>query len=264
VAVVAAVVVLAGAGAAAATEWLPIFSTQRVAAVPVSTTDLVHLPDLSRYGEFAVSGQPDPHEVADAAAVRAATGLALPAVPDPPSGVSGDPQYEVMNRVTATFTFSAAKAAAAAAATGQQAPPVPAGLDGSRVRLVVGPGAAEIWPRSSGIPALVVARVTGPTIATSGVPYDTLRDYLLSLPGLPADLADQLRTLSADAGTLPLPVPADRLNSSSTRVGGVPATLLTDKGGTMAAVVWVDSGIVTGVAGTLPSDEVLAVARGLR
>ena len=85
---------------------------------------------------------------------------------DLPSGVSGNPQYEVMNRVTATFTFSAAKAAAAAAAAGQPAPRVPAGLDGSRFRLVVGPGTAEIWPRSSGIPALVVARVTGPVTSS--------------------------------------------------------------------------------------------------
>jgi hypothetical protein len=29
-------------------------------------------------------------------------------------------------------------------------------------------------------------------------------------------------------------------------------------------VIWVDSGIVTGVAGTLPADEILGVARGLR
>jgi hypothetical protein len=178
--------------------------------------------------------------------------------------VAGDPQFEVMDKVTATFTFSAAKAAAAAAATGQQAPPVPAGLDGSRFRLEVGPAAAEIWMRSSGIPALVVARVHGPEIASSGVPYATVRDYLLSLPGVPADLAEQLRTLSADAGTLPLPVPAEQFSSSATQVGGVPATLLTDKSGTMAAVVWVDSGIVTGVAGTLPSDELLGVARALR
>jgi hypothetical protein len=261
--VVAAVAVLAGAGAAAAAEWLPIFSTQRVAVVPVSTTDLVQLPDLSRYGEFAVSGQPKPREVADAAAARAATGLVLPEV-DPPSGVSGDPRYEVMSKVTATFTFSAAKAAAGAAAAGPHAPPVPAGLDGSRFRLEVGPAAAEIWMRSSGMPALVVARVTGPEIASSGVPYATVRDYLLSLPGVPADLAEQLRTLSADAGTLPLPVPAEQFSSSATQVGGVPATLLTDKSGTMAAVVWVDSGIVTGVAGTLPSDELLGVARALR
>ena len=32
----------------------------------------------------------------------------------------------------------------------------------------------------------------------------------------------------------------------------------------MAAVVWVDDGVVTAVAGSLSADEVLSVARGLR
>ncbi len=32
----------------------------------------------------------------------------------------------------------------------------------------------------------------------------------------------------------------------------------------MAAVVWVDDGVVTVVAGSLDADEVLSVARGLR
>jgi hypothetical protein len=33
---------------------------------------------------------------------------------------------------------------------------------------------------------------------------------------------------------------------------------------TMAAVVWVDDGVVTAVIGALDADEVIAVARGLR
>jgi hypothetical protein len=33
---------------------------------------------------------------------------------------------------------------------------------------------------------------------------------------------------------------------------------------TIAAVVWVDDGVVTAVAGALDTDEVLAVARDLR
>jgi hypothetical protein len=32
----------------------------------------------------------------------------------------------------------------------------------------------------------------------------------------------------------------------------------------LAAVVWVDDGVVTAVAGSLDTDEVLSIARGLR
>jgi hypothetical protein len=258
-----AVVVLAGAGAAAAADWLPIFHTEHVAAIPVNTADFNQLPDLSAYGDLVVSGNGAPEQVADAAAAHDRTGLAVPSVSDLPQGVSGDPVYEVGNQVSATFTFSAAKAAQAASSTGKELPPVPAGLDGSKVRLQAGPGVAEVWKQPSGLPTLIVARLVAPTADSSGVSFDTVRDYLLSLPGLPAGLAAQLRAFPADASTLPLPIPADQVNTSSDDVAGSPATLLTSKDGTMSAVVWVRDGVLTGVGGVLSTDDVLAVARAL-
>jgi hypothetical protein len=166
--------------------------------------------------------------------------------------------------VTATFTFSAAKAAATASANGTQLPPVPAGLDGSQVRIHAGPGLAAVWGGGGPVPRLIVARLVAPTAESSGVPFEKIRDYLLSLPGLPDDLATQLRDISSDAATLPLPVPTDVASSSSADVDGHPATVLTARQGTFAGVVWVDHGIVTAVAGSFTPDEALAVARGLR
>ena len=40
--------------------------------------------------------------------------------------------------------------------------------------------------------------------------------------------------------------------------------MFTSRDGTLAAVVWVDNGIVTAVAGSVTEDEALEVARGLR
>jgi hypothetical protein len=264
VAALGAAVVLTGAGVAAATDWLPIFHTEQVAAVPVNTAELNQLPDLSAYGDLQVSGDGAPEQVADAATAHDRTGLAVPRVGDLPRGVTGDPVYEVGSQVSATFTFSAAKAGEAASATGQELPPVPPGLDGSKVRLQAGPGVAEVWKQTSGVPTLVVARLVAPTADSSGVPFDTVRDYLLSLPGLPAGLAAQLRAFPADASTLPLPVPADLVTTSSADVAGSEASVLTSRDGIMSAVVWVNDGVLTGVGGSLSADEVLAVARGLR
>ena len=114
------------------------------------------------------------------------------------------------------------------------------------------------------MPTLVVASVVAPEVYSSGVPFETVRDYLLSLPGLPDGLAEQLRGLSADAATLPLPVPAELVTSSTADVGGSTATVLESRDGLFAAVVWVEDGMVTGVAGSLSADELLSVARGLR
>lgn len=263
-AAVGAVVVLGGAGVAAAADWLPIFHTEHVTAVQVTAADFDQLPDLSAYGDLAVTGDGAPEQVADAAAAHDRTGLEVPQVGELPTGVTGRPRFEVGNKVSATFTFSAAKAAQAASSAGQPLPPVPAGLDASKVRLEAGPGVAEVWQQATGVPTLVVARLIAPTADSSGVPFDTIRSYLLSLPGLPAGLAAQLKAFPADASTLPLPIPANLLTSSSAEVEGAPATVLTTKDGTMAAVVWVKDGLLTGVGGALSADEVLTVARGLR
>lgn len=264
VASVAVAVVLAGAGAAAANNWLQIFRTERIAPVSLSTSDLIALPDLSAYGEVVVTGEPDVHRVPDAAAAAAESGLDVPVVTALPRGVTGEPEYQVGSEVTATFTFSAERAARAAADAGRALPTPPPGLDGSSVRLVAGPGVAQVWGSSSGVPALVVGRAVAPRAFSDGVPFETVRDYLLSLPGLPADVAAQLRTYTADGSTLPLPVPADRITTSSARVNGVPATVLVARDKTMAAAVWVKDGVVTVVAGSLDADEVLTIARELR
>ncbi|MDP8937697.1 MAG: hypothetical protein M3O23_08215, partial [Actinomycetota bacterium] len=264
VAALAVAVVLTGAGTAAANDWLQIFRTKQIAPVSFSTSDLIAVPDLDAYGEVAVTGDVDVDPVPDAAAAAAETGLDVPEVTTLPRGVSGEPVYQVGGEVIATFTFSSERAARAAAETGRTLPTPPPGLDGSQVRLEAGPGVAGIWRQPTGVPALFVGRAVAPTAFSSGVPFETVRDYLLSVPGLPDDVATRLRTFTADGSTLPLPVPADRMTTSSAHVGGVPATVLTSRDRLLAAVVWVDDGMVTVVAGSLDRGEVLSIARELR
>ena len=263
-AAVAVAVVLTGAGAAAAAGWLEIFRTERIAPVTVTQAELVELPDLSAYGEVEVVDEADVREVPDAAAAEEASGLSVPHVGELPRGVTGEPAFQVGDQVSAVFTFSTEKAAEAAAAAGETLPPPPPGLDGSRFRLVAGPGVAAVWSSTSGVPALLVGRAIAPTAHSSGIPFETARDYVLSLPGLPEDVAAQLHSFSGDATTLPLPVPVAEVTSSAAEIDGAPATVLSSRDGTMAAVVWVDDGVVTAVAGSLSADEVLSVARGLR
>jgi hypothetical protein len=262
---VAVAAVLAGAGVAAAADWLQIFRTERVAPLSLSVSDLNAVPDLEDYGEVVVSGDPDVHEVADAAAAAAETGLDVPQAPSLPRGVTGEPTYRVGGEVSVTFTYSEDEAARAATAAEESPPPAPPGLDGSRVRLVAGPGVAAIWSGSAGGPDLVVGRADAPrAFSDSGVPFEVLRDHLLSLPGLPDDVAASLRAFGTDGSTLPLPVPTEHVTTSSAEVDGEPATVLATRDRLLAAVTWVKDGVMTVVAGPLDADEVLAVARSLR
>ena len=263
-AAVAVAVVLTGASAAAANDWLQIFRTEEIAPVSFSTADLLALPDLRAYGDFEVTGGPDLSEAPDAATAEAESGLDVPQVTDLPRGVVGEPIYQVGEEVSATFTFRTERAAEAAAEAGESLPPPPPGLDGSSVRLDAGPGVAQVWASSADVPALLVGRAVAPTASSSGVRFEVVRDYLLLLPWLPEEVAAQLRAFAADASTLPLPVPDDRATTRTDEVDGVPATVVSANDGSFAAVVWVDDDVVTVVAGSLDDDEVLAVARRLR
>jgi hypothetical protein len=258
------VAVLGGAGTAAANGWLQIFRTEQITPVSLSASDLVALPDLSAYGDLVVTGGGDLHAVPDAATAAKQTGLQVPQVGELPRGVDGSATYQVGDQVSAVFTFSAARTEQAAGAAGESAPPMPTGLDGAQVRLVAGPGVAAVWSQPAGVPSLIVARAAAPTASSTGVSFETVRNYLLSLPGLPDRVAAQLRSFTADGSTLPLPVPADQFSTSTADVNGASATVLVSRDRSMAAVVWTRDGVVTAVAGALDADEVLTVARDLR
>jgi hypothetical protein len=264
VAVAGVVALLAGAGAAAAADWIPIFRAEQITPVTAPEADLVKLPDLADFGKLDVTGPVKIRAVVNRGAAEQATGLDVPEVSGLPRGVTGEPAYHVTDRATAVFTYSAETAARTAAAAGETLPAPPPGLDGSQFRLTAGPGVAAVWTAGRPVPAMVVGRVVAPTAFSSGIPFETARDYLLSLPILPKSVAGQLRNFSSDGTTLPLFMSAEELESSAADVNGQRATVFASRDGVLAGAVWVDDGIVTAVAGSLSTDEVLAVARGLR
>jgi hypothetical protein len=255
--------VLGGATTAAANDWLPIFHTEAITPISVNVNDLTQLPDLSAFGQWDVKTNPQLVDVPNASAASSQTGITISTPTALPTGVEGTPQFQVMDKQVATFTFSERKAAEAAKAAGESLPPLPAGLEGAVLRLELGPAVVQTWSQQSGAPTLIVAQVVAPSASSNGIPLSTLRDALLSLPGLPGNVASELRTAMGDGTTLPIPVPTDQYTTTSAEVSGTPATVLTSNDQTVAGVVWLDGGIVTIVAGPLDAQEVLSVADGL-
>lgn len=266
-----AVLVIGGATAAAANDWLPVFRTESVApvSVPVSMSDvtnlggLADLSDLSAYGNWEHQTTPQLRSVPNAEAAAQRTGLTVTPVPDLPTGVTGEPTYHVVAQQSAVFQFSSAKTKRAVAQAGGTLPPLPGALDGAVLRLRAGPAVVRLWQQSSGLPTLVIAEIGAPVAESSGVSLDVLRDALLSLPGMPPELAAQLRAVTSDGTTLPIPVPADQFSTSATHVGSAPATLLRSTDGTLTGVVWVSDGLLRVVAGPLSESEVVSVANEL-
>ncbi|WP_062432854.1 hypothetical protein [Herbidospora daliensis] len=261
VAIAGAAVLVTGAGAAAAADWLQIFQAEQVAPVTAPQAELAKIPELDEFGDLDITDEINFRPAKGLTEAQEAAGLTLPAVADLPRGVSGAPAYYVVGKAGASFTFSAETTARTAAKAGATAPPMPPGLDGSRFILSAGPGLAAVWASDHEIPALAVARITAPSVYSAGVPFTTVRDYLTSLSFIPADVVAQLRGFSGD-GTLPLFSAVEEKQTSVTDVGGRPATLV--QSGSMTAVLWVADGVINAVAGSLTADEVLTVARGLR
>ena len=219
--------------------------------VSLHTADLVALPDLSAYGDVEVTGGDRAcTQVADAAAAAAQTGLDVPAGGDAaarghrrsrvPGGRRAERDVHLLRRPGRPGRRRGRRAAAPAARRAGRQP----GPPGRPV-----PGVAEIWTQAAGVPALVVARAVAPTAFSSGVPFDDVRDYLLSLPGLPADLATQLRSLHRGRVDAAAARAGDLATTSPAEVDGAPATVLAPGTAAMSAVVWVDDGVVTAVAG---------------
>lgn len=265
VAIVATVAVLAvgSTAAAAAGDLLQIFRPRAVAPVSFSMQELSGLPDLSAYGTLDVPSDFGPERVGSAAEAKAKSGIAVPKVSDLPRGVTGAPSYAVITAGSPTFTFSAARAKAAAARQGQALPALPAGMDGSKLKVNLGPGVVAIWGQDRSVPTLAVVRMKAPTASAEGVPVATLRSYLLAQPGLPAPLAAQLRALPVDGSVLPIPVPEGVVAGDQTTVDGAKATVLSTKDGAATAVIWIGDGRLNAVFGSVDSGEALDVARGL-
>jgi hypothetical protein len=255
------------------------FQPQTIQAVPVSVADLQSLDGLGDFGTLAWTTKPAPQLVTSAAEAATVSGLHVPVVGTLPSGVSSNVTYAAMPAAVGVFTFDAAKAAAAAAKAGKTLPAMPAGMDGSKLTVTVGPAVVEVFgnlnlptggvstaPDTSQLtlPQLVVGASSAPVVTSTGVSTQQLEEYLLSLPGVSPKLAAAIRAVKDPSTTLPIPIPIEYATSKTVTVQDVDGLAVGDNTGLGAGVIWIKNGTVYGVAGSLKQDAILNLANGLK
>ena len=268
--------------------FLAIFEPSQIVAVPISRADIAALralPDLGAYGTVRQGAQPVRATVADSRSAALIAGMPVRVPGYLPSGFQQQrPTYMIQGRTTGTFTFSAAKAAAAASAQGAALPPMPARLDGSTLVASLGPVVVAtygIHPSSNGtfisgrfhrhggavsplhLAIVVIAQAPAPRVSSTGASAHEIESYLLSLPGVPPQLAGEIRAIGDPSTTLPIPVPVDRETAQSVMVQGVQGLGILDNTGLGSGVVWQRDGMIYAVAGAMPARDVLAVANSL-
>jgi hypothetical protein len=256
---------------------LTIFEPKQLVAVPITGSDLTGASSFGAYGTLTWTEQPKPYDVPDLNTAARDSGMKVLVPGSLPAGV-GAPRYGVMNKTTATFTFSADKTRQAAAAQQRTPPPMPANIDGSKLFITGGPAVVAFYDDStaptgatgasgvspfSGMPKLIVAQGKPPVVQSDGVTVEQLQSYLLAQPGISPQLAAQIRAIKDPSSTLPVPIPVDLATSKKVMVQGVEGIFVGDSTGLGSAVIWQKDGIVYGVAGTLTEQQVLAVANSL-
>ena len=263
----AAALVTGLAVSGAAQRLFRVFEPNKFVAVSVSPSDIPTTSALLDYGE--VKWLPEPpklQQLRDATAAAKESGLPVLMPDSLPKGVTGPVSYGVVSHATGSLKFSAERLRASAAKAGVQVGPMPSSIDGSTLVVSGGPGLVEVWGISgttgeAGIPTLVIAQTRIPTVDSNGATTAQLEDYLLSQPGVPPDLAAQIKAIKDPSTTLPIPIPKGMATTEQVRVNGVPGLLIKAVFG--AGVVWEKNGVIYAVGGQLTPDQVLAIATTL-
>ena len=256
------------AGTAAAATLSNIFAPTHVAPVSLSRSDLRAIAAFTGLGDSQVlggfsapngssrlrfgtitwsSGTAHPTSSLAQAAAEAGFPVSLPA--RLPAGVGAVQRFVVQPRVTVTVTFNSTVA----------------GLAGSSVTLDAGPAVVTQYGGTSGagVPTLGVATMRRPTAQSTGASLSQIEAFLLAQPGIPPQLAEEVRLLGDLRTTLPVPVPPGA-SARSVEVDGWPGVLLADSSNAAAGVVWEDGrGLLHVVVGILDSQDVLNVAKQL-
>jgi len=223
---------------------------------------------LLDYG--TVSWNPAPskaEQVPDGATASARSGLPLLLPATLPKGVIGPVSYGVISHAVGSLEFDGARLRASAAGQGVKVSPMPSAIDHSTIYVSAGPALVELWGASAdtgngGVaPTLVIAQTRIPTVESTGASAKQLEDYLLSQPGVPPDLAAQIRAIKDPSTTLPVPIPAGFATTKSISINGVTGLLV--DAGVASGVIWERGNVIYAVGGQLTPDQVIALAGSL-
>lgn len=202
-----------------------------------------------------------PQTVADLAAAEAKLKGKLA---DAGAAIAGQPlaTVQVGEPVDASYTFDTAKLQAAIDQSGMKGVQAPEQLNGKTFTAHL--PAAVFVRYGQGEEGALFAQAQSPALdIPDGVNMDYLRQDVLAIPGLPADLVAQLRAIQDWQHTLVLPLPPNG-KSQDVKVAGNPGLLVSDAAGSFNAVLWQRQGSVYLLGGKLTAAQVQAAAAAVR
>ena len=262
---------LALTGVAAAATLTTVFAPTHVQTVPVNSGDLRAVVSLLGAGVAPAHGGLLPasgsqqlpfgtlrwtsaghgRQVSSIAEASALTHLPFTAPATLPTGVGQVSAVYVQPMATATVVIS------------RNASP---SVRGTSLAVSGGPAMLVQYGGQAGgasLTTLGILTMRRPVATSTGATTSQLENFLLSRPGIPADLVRQIKLLGNLTSVLPVPVPPGA-TSEQVRIGAWPGVLITAESGAASAVIWEGhDGLVHVVAGLLDRKDILDVARQL-
>ncbi len=257
----------------AADDVLGVFRVNKFAAVTIIPAELPPLPqlgdlgvlgtDLSELGTFESQQEPEFHEVATVAEASALVGFSVRTPQTVPQDRADAQKIAVMEETTFSYTFDLADVEALLGELGVLGIELPAGLDEATITATI-PAFAIVAYGSEDDP-LILAQGKSPIVK---VPEDldlaSLRDQLLAYYALYApQTAAQLRAIEDWQNTLVIPVPPGATHRYVT-VDGSEGLLIEGIDEQLAGLIWQREGIIYGLAGRVPAEELLKTGNSLK
>jgi hypothetical protein len=266
-AAIGAVVTAALVGAAGAATLTSVFAPTHVAPLKVNAGDLGAVTQLMSIGNAGnAGGFPTPagegslpygnlrwvssgpaRQVQTLSEAEVVSGMTISLPARLPAGVGSPADFVVQPKVTATVTFDQAAGTLAGASATLEVGPVVFVAYGSH------PGPLDV-------PTMAVVATPRPTGTSTRATFSQIESYLLSRPGIPPGLAQEIRLLGDLSSVLPIPTPAG-MSSKPVQIGGHPGVVVGDTTGVASAAIWEDgAGTVHAVAGLVDEKSILSVA----
>jgi hypothetical protein len=265
--------------------------------VSVTQSDMQGLKVFSSWGDAKTTQNPELQQAASGAEAARTSGL--PAIHvDPstlPSGLSSAPtSYASLGQGTEAVTFNGKAPAklqgttltmqfgpgevavygdvqkaisAAQGAHGQKAAAAgdAAGAGASDTQGGGAPSQQDLQQAVSSMgPIVGVAEMRAPKVSSNGASLQDVKDALLAQPNLSPALRTEIQQFNNPVGNLPIPIPADVATAQPVKLNNnASATVIGDNTGLGAGVVWIRNGVVYAVAGTITTDQAVAIANSL-
>jgi hypothetical protein len=263
--------------------------------VSVTQSDMQGLKAFSSWGDAKTTQNPELQQAASAAEAAKASGL--PAIHvDPstlPGGLSSAPtSYASLGQGTEAVTFNGKAPAklqgttltmqlgpgevavygdvqkAIGAAQGAHSQKAAGAGDtagaGASAETSAGDQQDLQQALSSMGPIVGVAEMRVPKVSSSGASLQDVKDALLAQPNLSPALRTEIRQFNNPVGNLPIPIPADVATAQPVKLSNnASATVIGDNTGLGAGVIWIRNGVVYAVAGTITTDQAVAIANSL-